>query len=112
MQMMTGQESPRLPKKHPVKAGIATLANCPTIFMLPERVPQNRPPMSEQAVQLGGITRSLQKLEQPMATIAQTGFPIKADAARKKDAPVNPIEAILLRAFPATPIFLTSQPKR
>ena len=92
MQMMTGQESPRLPKKHPVKAGIATLANCPTIFMLPERVPQNRPPVGT-----GGPAwwhyKIMQKLEQPMAAIAQTVQ--KSGCSQKKDAPVNPIEAIL-----------------
>ena len=112
IQIIIGQGSPMLPKNNPVRAGIATLANCPTMFMLPERVPQNRPPMSEQAVQLGGITRSLQKLEHPIATIAQRGSPMKAETARKQDAPAKPVTAIVFRALPAKPILRTSHASR
>ena len=83
------------------------LASCPAMFMLPDNVPQNTPPISEHAVQLGGITRSLQKLEQPIATIARVGLPIKADIARNADAPVNPAAAIQRRARPAAPILRT-----
>ena len=74
----------------PVKTGIATLASCPTIFILPETVPQNLPPKSEQALQLGGMTKSLQKLEHPIAIIAKTGLAINAEAAKKPEAPINP----------------------
>ena len=112
IQIIIGQENPKFPSNHPVNAGIATLANCPTMFMLPERVPQNRPPISEQAVQLGGITKSLQKLEHPIATIAQRGSPIKAENARKQDAPAKPITAIIFLALPARPTFRISHASR
>ena len=42
----------------------------PSIFMAPETVPANFPPISMALAHAPGITRSLQKLAAPMASTA------------------------------------------
>ena len=45
----------------------------PIMFILPESVPAYLPPTSMQVLQLPGMVRSLQKLANPMASMASSG---------------------------------------
>src|SRR5437867_6633116 len=69
----------------------------PIMFMAPEIVPAYLPPTSMQAPHEPGITRSFEKLANPIAIIAATGLARWTDRTRSALAPVTPMNAITFR---------------
>src|SRR5580693_261194 len=67
------------------------------MFMVPETVPANRPPISIAAGHAQGITRSLQKLATAIDSTAATAFSARVESNRKQEAPANPTHETNLR---------------
>src|SRR5262245_42968157 len=76
----------------------------PAIFIAPERDPACFPPMSMQAAHAPGITRSLQKLAMPIASVAYRGSFRYVDRIRKPAAPVNPTYPMIRLVCATLPI--------
>ena len=60
------------------------------MFIVPESVPAYFPPTSMQAAQLPGITKSLKKLEKPMANIANVASGSEFETSDIPAAPTKP----------------------
>ena len=60
----------------PITSGATAAPMLPIMFILPESVPAYSAPTSMQVLQLPGIVRSLQKLADPMASMASNGSPM------------------------------------
>src|SRR6186713_2481393 len=90
-------------------SGAARPAKLPIMFIDPDSVPANLPPTSMQAPQAFGITRSLQKLAIPMASIAGNGEPSWVAVYIKVAAPAKPIVDIMRRALRVLLIFAANR---
>src|SRR6202011_1797044 len=74
------------------------------MFIVPESVPANFPPTSMQAPQDVGITRSLQKLANPMASIDHKGSCSCVESSTSTLAPAKPVIASVRRATRRLPV--------
>src|SRR5579872_1697660 len=81
----------------PIAVGETAPPRLPIMFMVPESVPAYLPPTSIHVPQEPGITRSLQKLAKPIATMADTGLARCTERMRSRLAPVNPMQAMSFR---------------
>src|SRR5258706_16003755 len=75
---------------YPVMTGAKAPPKLPIMFIEPESVPAYLPPISMQAPQLPGITRSLEKLANPMKREAITGSLICPERKSIADAEQKP----------------------
>src|ERR1039457_2150846 len=70
----------------------------PHMFMAPETVPAQGPPISIAAAQEQGMERSLAKLETPIARTASTGDSMRVESSRNPAPAMNPTDATVRRA--------------
>src|SRR4051812_41106929 len=89
---------------YPVTTGYSAPPKLPIIFMVPESVPANFPPISMQVPHDVGITRSLQKLAQPRASTTASGRCRKLARINKLPAPPKPVHASSLRVLLTLPV--------
>src|SRR5262245_47123872 len=88
---------------NPVTAGARAPPKLPIMFIDPERVPAYLPPISMQAPQLPGMTRSLEKLANPMKRAAITGSlmcPERNSRAEAEQKPRIPKKRLVLATLP------------
>ena len=73
IQNVSAQFLPLESRIMPITRGATAAPMLPIMFMLPESVPAYFAPTSMQVLQLPGIVRSLQKLANPIASMASNG---------------------------------------
>jgi hypothetical protein len=79
------------------------------MFIAPDSVPEERPPMSIAAAQATGITKSLKKLDMPSASIARVGSWMRVKTRMAPDAPRKPQIAMMRRARATLPMRAASR---
>src|SRR5436190_7892350 len=79
------------------------------MFIDPDTVPANFPPISMQEPQAGGITRSFEKLARPIAAMAQRGSVRLIEIVSIMDAPRKPVHAVSLRLRRTLPVHFANR---
>src|ERR1039458_8799335 len=76
----------------------------PHMFMAPETVPAQGPPISIAAAHEQGMERSLAKLETPIARTASSGDSMYVESTRNPAPAMNPRDATVRRALTMLPL--------